>query len=141
MFKILVYGDRNILSALPENIARYCEGDEQPDAALVMPGHDEDEQPDAPTVIAPPECRARAKQLITYGHSPRDTLTFSSVSGDYQVLSLQREIVTLGGKRLERQDIPLPPNGRPQMTLALSALMLAADIPPSRLPGLVKGAF
>lgn len=133
MYKIFVKGDRGVLDALPEGTAVPCEEDEQPDAVLVMPGRHEGPIPAADTVIAPAQCRCRAKQLITYGTGPRDTVTFSSVSGDYQVLSLQREIVTLQGMRLEQQELLLPPNSRPQRTLAASALMLAAGVPPSAL--------
>lgn len=138
VYKIRVYGERNFLSALPEKMARHCEQEEAPDMVLIMPGSAGGRFPEAPTVIAPAECPVKARQLITYGAGPRDTVTFSSMSGDYQVLSLQREIVTLDGKRLERQDIPLPPNNKPQKTLALCSLMLAAGIPPSGLAGRLK---
>jgi len=133
MFKIRVYGDKDILSALPNDMARHSVEGEMPDAVLVMPGQTVDEPLEAPTVIAPSECRAKTKQFITYGAGPKDTVTFSSVSGDYQILALQREIVTLGGVRLERQDIPLPPNNRPHRTLALCALMLTTGVEPASM--------
>lgn len=41
--------------------------------------------------------------MITYGFSPQDTLTLSSAEGP--LLSLQREIWTLDGRRVAPQEI------------------------------------
>ncbi len=50
-----------------------------------------------------------AGQLVSYGFSPRDTLTLSSFTGSERLLCLQRGILTLGGLPLEPQELPLPP--------------------------------
>ena len=55
------------------------------------------------TVLLPgtagPLARAlNARQAVSYGTSPRDTLTFSSLEGDRLCLAVQRELVTLGGE-------------------------------------------
>ena len=58
--------------------------------------------------------RLHASQVVSYGFSPRDTLTLSSVTGTERLLCLQRSLLTLGGRVLEPQELPLSP--------ALSAL-------------------
>jgi len=45
----------------------------------------------------------RAAQVVDYGFSPRDTLTLSGA----RMLSLQRSVVTLGGRLVEPQELPL----------------------------------
>jgi hypothetical protein len=49
------------------------------------------------------------------------------------MLALQRDIVTLSGARLERQEIPLPPLKQPEQALAAAAALLAAGCPPDEL--------
>lgn len=49
-----------------------------------------------------------ALQLVGYGFSPRDTLTFSSFTGKERLLCLQRSLLTAGGELLEPQELPLP---------------------------------
>ncbi len=49
----------------------------------------------------------RAPQVVTYGLSPRDTLTLSSLAGAERLLCLQRSLLTLGGTLLEPQEFPL----------------------------------
>ena len=71
------------------------------------------------TVLLPgtagPLARAlNARQAVSYGTSPRDTLTFSSLEGDRLCLAVQRELVTLGGAVVEQQSwcspsLPAPP--------------------------------
>ena len=65
------------------------------------------------TVLLPgtagPLARAlNARQAVSYGTSPRDTLTFSSLEGDRLCLAVQRELVTLGGAVVEQQELVLP---------------------------------
>lgn len=67
----------------------------------------------------------RASEVVSYGFSPRDTLTLSSVTGTDRFLCLQRSLLTLDGALLEPQELPLSP--------ALSALdaedaLLAAGV-------------
>ena len=66
------------------------------------------------TVLLPgtagPLARAlNARQAVSYGTSPRDTLTFSSLEGDRLCLAVQRELVTLGGAVVEPPPCPFWP--------------------------------
>ena len=94
------------------------------------------------TVLLPgtagPLARAlNARQAVSYGTSPRDTLTFSSLEGDRLCLAVQRELVTLGGVCREPQEIPLAPQGRadPLALLAWAGTLLLLGAPPARLQG------
>ncbi|NLO47788.1 MAG: hypothetical protein GX111_05645 [Clostridiales bacterium] len=73
--------------------------------------------------------------VITYGMSPRDTVTASSISDDGIVITLQRELVTLSGEILERQDLPKMPLRLPppeKMMVVISALLLIG-VPPDTI--------
>lgn len=110
------------------------------DALVVLPGTRTRVPVRAPVVIAPAECDADAAQLITYGYGARETLTYSSMDTDGPVLAIQRELVTIHGLRLERQEIPLLPlNAGPETALAIAGALLAAGLPPSELPRAVAG--
>ena len=78
---------------------------------------------------------------VSYGPSPRDTLTFSSLDGPGMVLSLQREVVTLDGRRVDRQEIPLPVRGDLLTTLAWAGTLLLAGVSPGDLPRLSGSLF
>ena len=91
------------------------------------------------TVVLPGLCAletAGARQIVSYGLSPRDTLTLSSMNGGNMVAALLREIVNIGGKRLDRQEIVLPPgNGlNPAGLLAALGALLCAGADPVALP-------
>lgn len=104
------------------------------DALVLLPGSHMRSPARVPVIVAPGECDADAAQIITYGLGSRDTLTYSSMDADGPVLSLQRELVTLEGLRLERQEIPLPPlNTEPETALAIAGALLTAGLPPSSL--------
>lgn len=65
--------------------------------------------------------------VISYGMSPRDTVTASSISESGVVISLQRELVTLKGEVLERQELPIMPSKKAKlehMMAVKSALLL-----------------
>ncbi len=92
------------------------------------------------TVLLPgaagPLARAlRTGQAVSYGTSPRDTLTFSSLEGDKLCLALQRELVTLSGAVLEQQELVLsfPAGASPLPFLAAMGTLLLLGIPPERL--------
>ena len=77
------------------------------------------------TVLLPgtagPLARAlNARQAVSYGTSPRDTLTFSSLEGDRLCLAVQRELVTLGGAVVEQQELVLPFSFWPPRALCCS---------------------
>lgn len=82
----------------------------------------------------------RAEQAVSYGTSPRDTITFSSLEGDRLCLALQRELVTLTGGLVEQQELvlPCPAGGSPLPTLASAGILLLAGLPPEALPGLLR---
>ena len=62
---------------------------------LLLPG-------DSPCPLIQADC------AVSYGLSDRDSITVSSLGEDRMVLSLQRELVTLPGYVLERQEFCLP---------------------------------
>lgn len=72
---------------------------------------------------------------------PRDSLTISSREGDRLWAALQRELVTLGGQVVERQEFPLPlgPDGRAMSDLAVAGALLLLGVPPEELEGEDRG--
>ena len=48
-----------------------------------------------------------AAWAVSFGLSPRDTLTLSSLGEETILLALQREIISLAGDRLDPQEFPL----------------------------------
>ena len=86
---------------------------------------------------AGPLARAlNARQAVSYGTSPRDTLTFSSLEGDRLCLAVQRELVTLGGAVVEQQELVLPfsTGASPLPFLAAAGTLLLLGVPPEELP-------
>ncbi|MCI9158545.1 MAG: hypothetical protein HFF55_06045 [Lawsonibacter sp.] len=95
------------------------------------------------TVLLPGEMGERAVPLhaasaVSYGVSPRDSLTISSREGDTLWAALQRELVTVEGQVVERQEFPLPlPPGAGELTaLAAAGALLLLGVPPEGLSGL-----
>lgn len=68
----------------------------------------------------------RADSAVSYGGSAKDTLTISSLEGSQICVALQREILTLGGATLDRQEfvLPFPPGEDPNRFLALTGAKL-----------------
>lgn len=120
-----------------------------PDALVLLPGPLRALRvPRAPVVVMPGDRNADAKQIITYGYSARETLTYSSLDASGPVLAVQREILTVGGARLDRQEIPLQSLGRTdaELALALSGALLFAGLAPEalgqvRFDAVTAGAF
>ena len=79
----------------------------------------------------------RPPQAVSYGTSPRDSLTFSSLEGDRLSLAIQRELVTPAGVVVERQELLLPfsPGRSPLPFLAAAGALLLMGIPPEELAG------
>jgi hypothetical protein len=75
---------------------------------------------------------AGADYAITYGMSPRDTVTASSISDGGIVVTLQRELVTLSGEILERQDLPKLPlkQSAPEKMMSVLTALLLLGVPP-----------
>lgn len=95
---------------------------------------------DCQTVLLPGSAGPLARSLrtgcaVSYGTSPRDTLTFSSLEGEQICLALQRELVTLDGSVLEQQELvlPFPPGTSPLPFLAVAGILLLLGITPDRL--------
>ena len=77
----------------------------------------------------------RAASAVSYGVSPRDSLTISSREGGTLWAALQREVVTITGRVVERQEFPLalrPGEGELPALAAAGALILL-DVPPEDL--------
>ena len=74
--------------------------------------------------------------VVSYGLTPRDSLTLSSLGRDGLCLALQREVVTLAGRSLEPQEMPLRgfAGVAPELVLAWAGVLLLAGIPPEKLP-------
>lgn len=99
--------------------------------------------------IHPPACRAAlvpgrlsplageipAEWAVSYGISPKDSLTLSSLGEDAISLALQREVVTLGGACLECQELCLAHGGHraPLHVLACAGVQLMLGVPPEKV--------
>ena len=113
-------------------------------ADLVVVSPDLIQVPSAPTacraLLAPGSLAHLAGELsaawvVSYGLTPRDTLTFSSLGQDTLCLALQRELVTLSGDCLEPQEWPLPRQSQasPLFLLACAGLQLLLGVPPAEV--------
>ena len=71
--------------------------------------------------------------IISYGLSSKDSITLSSISAKRLVITIQREFCTLGGKQVERQEIPVEPHSPPLETLASIAALLIIGVEPGAL--------
>lgn len=77
----------------------------------------------------------RAASAVSYGASPRDSLTISSREGNILWAALQRELVTVDGQVVERQEFPLtlePDEGELPALATVGALLLLG-VPPEEL--------
>ncbi|MDR0382270.1 MAG: hypothetical protein LBH86_09815 [Oscillospiraceae bacterium] len=112
------------------------------DALVAVPGFRTDRGFESRIAVLPgtdaAAWRVRAGEVITYGLSARDTLTLSSVTDDRLALAVQREIVDVAGRRVDRQEITLrrPPRLELWQCLACAGTLLAAGVDPARLPPL-----
>ena len=78
----------------------------------------------------------RAHSAVSYGMSPKDTITLSSREGTRLWAALQRELVTVEGTVLERQELAVDGGGRdPMAALALLGAMLLLGAEPEALNG------
>ena len=78
---------------------------------------------------------------VSYGTGPRDTLTLSSREGRQLWCAIQRELVTVEGRVVERQELPLrlPDHMSPLSVLAAAGALLLLGVPPEEL-GRDRGA-
>jgi len=86
----------------------------------------------APSTFFSAGSSIHTSRVVSYGFSHRDSLTLSSISEEKIVITIQRELFTLDGNILERQEIPIKNTGSPIDGLAsASALMLLGIAPES----------
>jgi hypothetical protein len=77
--------------------------------------------------------RIEGKYLVTYGMSPRDTITLSS-TGDTCMLAIQREIIDLNGVKTDIQEVPLAMKAEnPDHIMAAAAVALLSGMQAGRL--------
>ena len=84
-----------------------------------------------PGTAGPLAREVAAEYAVSYGTSPKDTITLSSLEGGQICLALQRELVTLTGQVLEQQELVLPyPRGStPEIVLATAGTLLLLGLP------------
>ena len=77
----------------------------------------------------------RAASAVSYGVSPRDSLTISSREGDTLWAALQRELVTVDGQVVDRQEfsLSLEPGEEELSALAAAGALLLLGVPPEKL--------
>lgn len=82
-----------------------------------------------------------AEYAVSYGTSPKDTLTFSSLEGERICLALQRELVTVEGSVVDRQELvlPFPPEMAPLSYLAAVGVLLLSGVPVEQLEKTLSG--
>ena len=80
----------------------------------------------------------RVEGAVSYGTGPQNTITLSSLEGDKICLAIQRELVTVEGGMVERQELVLPyPAGQetPDLFMArVGAMLLLCGSPPTEKP-------
>jgi len=83
--------------------------------------------------------RLQADCVMSYGTSPKDSLTLSSVESHRLTFSIQRDLITLTGETIERQEISLAPGSRrePLDLLFRGGLFLLLGVPVEQLPDLL----
>mgnify|MGYP001388229032 FL=1 len=76
-----------------------------------------------------------AESVVSYGLSEKSTITPSSISDSETVISVQRELPTIDGELLERQEIALkrPSNLPIEKFLALVGVLLITGVKPEKL--------
>jgi len=122
--------------------APVCFDRERPSLLVVSPGaaRRKVQLPDCRTVLLPGQAgellRARrAASAVSYGPSPRDTLTLSSREGAHLWAALQRELVTVDGRVVEPQEFPLEleENATSMSALAAAGALLLLGVPPEQI--------
>ena len=122
--------------------APVCFDRERPSLLVVSPSAARQgvELPDCRTVLLPGQAgellrTKQAASAVSYGPSPRDTLTLSSREGDHLWAALQRELVTVDGRVVEPQEFPLEleENTTSMSALAAAGALLLLGVPPEQL--------
>jgi hypothetical protein len=99
---------------------------------------------DCCTVLLPGRAGSlvRAMQVesaVSYGAGAKDTITLSSLEGNQICIAVQRELVTVAGGLVERQEmvIPFPEGESPEQFLAITGalLLLGRRFPQEKMSG------
>ena len=92
------------------------------------------------TLLLPGEVRQlprgfRAASAVSYGPSPRDSLTISSRGERRLWAALQRDVVTVDGQVVERQEFSVPLEGEENVMPVLAAVgaLLLLGVPPEEM--------
>ena len=89
-----------------------------------------------PQSAAPMARGLRVEGAVSYGTGSRNTITLSSLDSDRICLAVQRELVTVSGGIVERQELVLPcPTGQtdPDLLLARAGALLLLGVDPAAL--------
>ena len=88
-----------------------------------------------PGDVAAPSWDVQAASAVSYGVGPRNTITISSQEGDVLWMALQRELVTIQGQVVDRQEFLWKAGaGRPALSeLAVAGALLLLGMPPEQL--------
>lgn len=133
-YSILEDGE-GLASALTERFGPPCPPEEGPEVLIISPAAARRPLPrplECGAVLLPGSASEllggiRARSAVSYGLSPRDTITLSSREGSRFCAALQREIVCADGTVLERQELVLqagPERDSMQVLLLLGACLL-----------------
>jgi hypothetical protein len=88
--------------------------------------------------------RLPAACVMSYGTSPKDSLTVSAMAGGRLSVSLQRELVTLAGGSVERQELVLtarPAGVSREGVLALAGVLLLTGTAAEEVEEIFGGRF
>jgi len=94
-----------------------------------------------PGSAAPMAHGLRVEGAVSYGTGPKNTVTLSSLEGDKICLAIQRELVTVQGGIVERQELVLPyPAGQeaPDLFMARVGALLLMGADPADIRHLLQ---
>ena len=147
-FQVVEWGE-GIETAIRRGLGRRggvtgpCIAGEHPALLVVSPRAARLERPLPPacrTLLLPGEAvrlpgGLRAASAVSYGPSPRDSLTISSRERDRLWAALQRDVVTVDGRVVERQEFSVPLEGGEDLMPALAAVgaLVLLGVPPEEL--------
>ena len=155
LFQVIEDGEgieRAILQALPARSGQERRVSERHPALLVVSPRAAARGMQLPTaaeqgIPLPRQCRTvllpgemggaplRAASAVSYGVSPRDSLTISSRERDTLWAALQRELVTVDGRVVEQQEFPVSlGQGEEELSaLAAAGALILLGVPPEKL--------
>lgn len=138
-YGVLEQGE-GIAQALAGRFGPPCPAAEEPELLIISPaaaGAGLEWPLRCVTVLLPGDAgellkRIEARSAVSYGLSPRDTITLSSQEGEQFCLAVQRELVTVDGTVLDRQELVLRkrPTKDPMLCLVLTGAMLLLGAEP-----------